>query len=265
MNGWRVMVLWLCFQGGAGAETFDSLDLALFAPEKVTVLNIVSNFDIKQLPAQLGTLLNLEMLDLSCLENLTALPAEIGLLKKLKQLRIFNGNGCSMNVTIPDSIGQLTELRVLVLYGALDGRYAFAEGATPSKGKTLPKTMTQLRALKQLDLGRNGMKIVPPEIAALQQLTELGLDYNEITELPTFVGNLKNLRKLSLNGNDRVKLPSSLAKLSGLRIELGNNRLTLYEQAQLRKRFPHIIFAFENDLPDGGMNEENTCINAADK
>ena len=40
-------------------------------------------------PSQLGTLINLAELDISCLENLEDLPSEIGNLKKLEKLLLI--------------------------------------------------------------------------------------------------------------------------------------------------------------------------------
>src|SRR6202035_789241 len=80
------------------AESFDSFEQAFVAPEKVTTLSILccvgeTKYDpsIKHLPSQLGTLINLVELDISCLENLEDLPSEIGNLKKLEKLIIDNG------------------------------------------------------------------------------------------------------------------------------------------------------------------------------
>jgi hypothetical protein len=53
------------------AESFDSFEQALVAPEKATTLSIKKyDLAIKHLPSQLGTLINLVELDISCLENL---------------------------------------------------------------------------------------------------------------------------------------------------------------------------------------------------
>ena len=102
----------------AKGETFDSLAEALQTPEKVRCLN--PNFEgddmnMKSLPSGLSTLVNLEVFSFGCLEQLETLPDEIGNLRKLEELIIDNGNGCSMNVRLPDSIGKLENLRVLKL------------------------------------------------------------------------------------------------------------------------------------------------------
>ncbi len=235
------------------AESFDSFEQAFVAPEKATTLSI-KKYDpaIKHLPSQLGTLINLVELDISCLENLEDLPSEIGNLKKLEKLIIDNGNSCEMNISLPESIGNLSNLKVLRLYGAIDREKL----APPSKVKSLPGTIGKLQNLEVLDLGRNGIKGIPSQIASLQKLKRLALDYNEIHELPPFVGNLKNLQELSVCSNGGIKLPKSLSNLNGLKIFMGNNKLKIKDQEKLRRLFPKATFSFENEYDDSAANEE---------
>lgn len=235
------------------SASFDNLNQALRTPEKVTHLSLVKESKLKRLSPQLGLLVNLERLEIACMEYLDSLPSEIGKLLKLRELIINNGNGCAMNVSLPESIGNLTSLSVLDLYGALDSEEA---GSPPRKRKALPLALSQLSNLEELDLGRNGMTTLPPQLADLKKLKRLGLDYSDIRVLPAFIGQLSHLQELSLNSNGRIKLPDTLKNLKGLKVNLGNDYLTLKEQAQLRKRFPNISFSFENDMDDESANEE---------
>ena len=244
---------------GQDEGAFDSLEKALREPEKVKRLAIQEGVDLemKHLPPGLGRLVNLEALELACLEKLEDLPEELGQLQKLEELVIDNGNGCSMNVRLPRSVGRLANLRVLRLYGALDGRDVGAEDpARNAPSKPLPDTLAELQRLEELDLGRNGISTVPRVVASLRGLKKLSLDYNEIRELPSFVGDLPNLRELSINANGGVSLPQSLAKLKGLKVFMGNNRLKLRGQKALRARFPNAVFSFENEYDDDAANEE---------
>lgn len=238
-------------------QAFESLAEAFKAPQKVKKLVLQSeDQEMKHLPARLGTLVNLESLEMACLEKLEDLPEEIGALGKLRELVIDNGNGCSMNVQLPRSVGRLENLRVLRLYGALDGRDIGAEeGAAAPVSKPLPETLANLSKLEELDLGRNGLAAVPTQVGELRGLKKLGLAYNDIRVLPSFVGNLSKLEELSLNSNGGVKLPDSLAGLKGLRIVMGNNKLTLAAQRSLRTRFPAAVFDFENEFDDDAANE----------
>ena len=251
-----LVVFSLCFIAvpHANASTFNSFEQAFLNPAAVTTLSIThSERKMKHLPDRLGTLTNLKVLEIACLEELEDLPKEIGKLVKLEKLILNNGNGCRMNVSIPEEIGRLKRLKVLDLYGALDARGPGSKRPLPVK--TLPNAIGQLRSLEELNLGRNGLKAVPPQAAQLSKLKNLGLDYNEIHELPSFIGNLKNLRELSVRSNGGVKLPQSLDNLRGLRISMGNNSLKLKDQKILVGRFPGITFSFENEWDDATANE----------
>lgn len=238
------------------AKSFDSFEQAFLNPENVTILTVQKNDpEIKNLSPKIGKLKNLKEFTIMCMEALEDLPHEIGNLKKLESFIIDNGNGCVMNVKIPASIGELKNLKILRLYGAIDPR----EGNTPappSRIKKLPKTITKLENLEELDLGRNGIKALPPEVASLKKLKKLSLDFNEIHEIPSFVGNLENLKELSLRSNGGVNLPESLKNLNGLKVIMGNNALTLKKQEKLRRIYPNIIFDFENDYDDAIANED---------
>ena len=245
-------------RGSFGQEqAVESLEEAFKSPERVRRLVLQSeDHELKHLPARLGTLVNLEALEMACLENLEDLPEEIGALRKLQELIIDNGNGCSMNVLLPRSIGRLENLRVLRLYGALDARGLDGEETTRGpRSKPLPETLANLSKLEELDLGRNGLTAVPPQVGSLRGLKKLGLDYNALRALPSFVGNLTKLEELTLNSNGGVRLPDSLANVKGLKVFMGNNKLTLRAQRSLRSRFPAAVFNFENEYDDDAANE----------
>jgi Leucine-rich repeat (LRR) protein len=252
-----VSSLLLVSLGIVGAESFDSLEKAVAAPERATTLSL-NDPHVKHLPAKLGTLTNLTELDISCLEELEDLPIEIGQLKKLEKLIIDNGNGCQMNVSIPASIGELTNLKVLNLNGAMDPTPSDTNSPIPaSKIKTLPATIAKLQNIEELDLERDRLQSVPLPVASLKKLKKLDLDYNDVHELPSFVGELGNLQELSVRSNGGIKLPDSLSKLSGLKISMGNNYLKLRDQLELRRRFPNATFDFENEYDDDAANEES--------
>lgn len=236
---------------------FDNYAQALRSPEKVRrlVLTGEESAGWKRFPPGLGNLVNLEGLEVACMEKLDALPEELGRLNRLEEIVIDNGNGCAMNVTLPRSIGRLSNLRVLRLYGALDGRDIGLD-ARKGRSRSLPDSLAELQKLEELDLGRNGLVTLPPQVASLRGLKKLALDYNDIRDLPAFVGELPNLEELSLNANGGVRLPQSLAGRRGLKIFMGNNRLTLAAQRQLRARFPNATFNFENEYDDDAANQE---------
>jgi len=200
---------------------------------------------MKTLPSKFGTLTNLEVFSFGCLEKLTTLPESIGNLTKMRELIIDNGNGCEMSIAIPSSIGKLQNLRVLRLYGAIES------------AKPLLATIGNLSNLEVLDLGRNSLTSVLPSVAKLSNLKTLRLEYNALKAAPAFVGELKNLQELSLDANENIKtLPASMAKMIELKVSLGNNALKLRDQKTLQTRFPNITFSFENEYDDDRANEE---------
>jgi Leucine-rich repeat (LRR) protein len=197
----------------------------------------------------IGDYSDLEVLSITCLENLQSLPNSIGKLTSLKELRIDNGNGCSMNPLLPESIGNLSSLETLVLYGAQDPRDA---GPQPGERHKFPRSMSELKNLVYLDLGRNGLEEIPPFVKDLPKLKELRFEFNmRLKEVPAFLSNLHELMTLKLNSDGLNDLPDFLNTLPRLtRITLGNNCEITQSAAKmnaLRRRFPKITFDFDDE------------------
>ncbi len=197
----------------------------------------------------LGRYPDLEVLSIRCLEDLKALPESLGQLARLKELRMDNGNGCAMNPKLPQSMGNLQALETLVLVGAQDPR---EPGSTPHVLQPFPKSMSQLRNLKHLDLGRNGMEEVPAFVQDLSNLQTLGFGWNmQVKELPRFLANLRELETLDLMSDGLADLPDFLSQLPKLkRIKLGNNCTITQDEAKkkdLQRRFPRIMLDFDDE------------------
>lgn len=202
---------------------------------------------------QIGSYSDLEVLSISCVEDLQALPESIGQLSKLRELRIDNGNGCSMNPVLPETMGNLHSLETLVLYGAQDPREA---GAQPAQRHKFPGSMSQLKNLTHVDLGRNGLEEIPSFVKDLPKLREFGFAWNmKLKRIPPFMSSLRELTTLNLDANDLHDLPDFLATLPKLtKVSLGDNcAITQNEakKAELQKRFPKVTFDFvdEYDCP----------------
>jgi Leucine-rich repeat (LRR) protein len=243
-------------------KTIDTnLNEALLNPEKVISLSLYPNSlddgeKTSHLPAELGKLSNLKVLEIHCIDNLEDLPEEIGNLKALETLNLDEGNGCVMNVAIPSSIGQLSNLKVLNLDGALDySTMMHLDSGQVSnvqlKMKELPQTIANLQNLEVLDLGRNGLKEIPPQVFKLHKLRILKLDYNDISVIPSSISDLTNLEELSISLTvATVKLPESMKAFKGLKVDLAYETLDdpskkeLAEQKKLQEEFPNIIFSY---------------------
>jgi Leucine-rich repeat (LRR) protein len=134
---------------------------------------------------------DLKSLSIQCMESLRALPDSIGALPKLKELIVDNGNGCSMNPVLPESIGNLALLEKLVLYGAQDPRGIGGDPPVqPKERHKFPGSMSRLTNLTYLDLGRNGLNEIPAFVGDLPRLRELRLQFNELADLPDFLRSL---------------------------------------------------------------------------
>lgn len=81
--------------------------------------------------------------------------------------------------------------------------------------------------IRILDLGDQGIKILPRQIGQLQNLTTLHLDGNSLTTLPEEIGQLQKLEKLDLSSNQLTVLPKEIEQLQNLReLDLNRNKLT---------------------------------------
>ena len=138
-------------------------------------------------------------LDLSDL-GITSLPAEIGLLTKLEELRIWD----NQITALPPEIGQLTKLQEV----------RFSRNQLTS----LPAEIGLLTNLQELYLSTNQLTTLPPEIGQLPNLQWLDLDANQLTSLPPEIGQLPNLEQLYLSKNKLTTLPPEIERLPKLRV-----------------------------------------------
>jgi len=201
---------------------------------------------------------NLEGLSISCVESLQALPDDIGYLLKLRELDMNNGNGCSMNPKLPESIGNLQALEKLDLYGAQDPRPIGKHyGPQPIQRHEFPKSMSQLKALTYLDLGRNGLEEIPEFVKNLRRLKEFGFAWNmNVRALPPFLATLPELQTLRLDSDGLTDIPAFLRGPKLSLITLGNNCTITTNAAKkkaLEQRFRGVTLNFEDeyDCPDG--------------
>ena len=194
--------------------------------EDLSIKNLeISNSKNTALLAKIGQFPNLEKLSIVCLEDLKELPESIGQLKKLKELNMDNGNGCSMNAQLPESIGNLSELQILNLAGAQDNRTIDKKTTLPRR--QLPQSLRKLKKLETLDLSRNGFLEIPAIVSKIPQLKRLVLNFNSFENLPAWLAN-SSITEISLGDN---------CKISG----------SSQKQKELSQRFPKIHFDFSNE------------------
>ena len=127
---------------------FYNLDSALVNPEKVYKLSLDGQ-KIKSLPAEIGQLVNLQVLNLSD-NKLKTLPVELGDLKNQHILSIYNNK----LRWLPSELTNLENLQVLYL-----GR---------NRLTGLPVWITKFRSLRRLDISIN--PITPLEMQYIRNM-----------------------------------------------------------------------------------------------
>ena len=164
------------------------------------------------IPAELGNLTRLEQLRLFGNNNLSGpIPAELGNLIRLKRLDLDRND---LSGSIPAELGKLTSLQRLDLGGNnLSG--------------PIPAALGNLGGLQRLLLDRNNLNgSIPAELGKLTHLRELVLLYNRLSgPIPAELGNLTRLELLSVSFNRLSgELPESLTNLRSLRgLYFGDN------------------------------------------
>ncbi|MBP7176401.1 MAG: hypothetical protein KBA53_09380 [Thermoclostridium sp.] len=164
---------------------------------------IIECWKLEELPDLFGKLQTLEKLKISIGQKINELPASIGSLINLKELRLegaFNA--------FPAEIGNLSNLEVLELKGA-----SITE---------LPDFFPQLKELRALKIKYTPITSFAQKIAPLQNLKKIELEYSGINhrfELEVPLTALTNLESFSIETKgtiteDILKLPASLKSLN---------------------------------------------------
>lgn len=232
----------------AAAFTMDEYKAAINHPDDVAEL-LISGLDdadtITSIPADIKKFKNLRKLYINNLRKLKTLPEEIGELAGLTELHMEQGNDSEpMNFALPEAIGRLENLKIFNLNGAFDlDKYP------------LPKNISKLSKLEELDLGRCGLKELPAQIAGLKSLKKLVLEYNQIAVLPEFVCGLSALEEINMSYTGIKDLPDSFVNFKKLTVLMGNNGLESTGQKRLADKFKNIKFVFDNIFDDDAANE----------
>ncbi|MBE2234386.1 MAG: hypothetical protein IAE85_12915, partial [Anaerolinea sp.] len=163
------------------------------------------------LPATIGSLGNLQKLDLSTTGLPGPLPASLG---NLAQLQWLNLKENQLDGAPPAALGTLPALQALEL-------------ADNQLSGPLPAWLSALPRVQRLYLSGNRFSgPLPAWLGALENLEQLWLGYNQLSgTVPASLGSLNRLRELSLAGNQLSgPLPAELAGLASLNVlTLGGN------------------------------------------
>ena len=152
-------------------------------------------------------------LSLSFNELTGPIPAELGSLSNLEWLSIWNNQ---LTGSIPGELGSLSNLEWLDL-------------SSNQLTGSIPAELGGLANLESLYLGSNELTGIPPELGGLSNLKSLSLSFNELTgPIPAELGSLSNLEWLSIWNNQLTgSIPGELGSLSNLEwLDLSSNQLT---------------------------------------
>jgi Leucine-rich repeat (LRR) protein len=142
------------------------------------------------------------------------IPVSIGSMDNLKVLKL--GGNYSISGGIPDTLGSLSALENLSLYGN-------------PLGGTFPKALCRLTNLKYLSLAGNQLTgSIPAEISNMTNLITIQLNENNLTgSIPPEIGSLPNLVYLNLYKNQLTgSIPPELGNLTLNELNLRGNKLS---------------------------------------
>jgi Leucine-rich repeat (LRR) protein len=172
---------------------------ALKDPERICYLDL-SFKEYNLLSSELLSLRNLKELKLQG-TTLTAVPFEIGQLRKLEVLDVTDSTEI---ISIPSTIGLLSQLRIL-------------------------------------ELGGTAISVLPAEVGALKKLRKLDLSHNELNALPEELTQIQTLEILSLRNNNIIVLPVEIDKWINLKeIDITNNPIDSAELERIRTTLPNV-------------------------
>jgi len=91
---------------------------------------------------------------------------------------------------------------------------------------TIPDTVTELTEIRMLNISHNELTRLPVQTSNLTNLTTLNLNHNKLTKFPEAVVNIINLTHLFVNNNQLSSLPGNISSLENLQeLELKNNKV----------------------------------------
>ncbi|KAK2191645.1 hypothetical protein NP493_48g02031 [Ridgeia piscesae] len=179
------------------------LPLELFSITELEVLDLSPEresslaFSVMRVPSAIGRLVNLRVLMLDTNE-LTELPVELGTLSNLERMSLSNNHlSC-----LPPGFDRLRNMRSLHA-----ANNAFSE---------FPTSICQLTELEFLDLSDNKLVAIPDDVSNLTNLQTFLLFMNNLSAVPDSICRLVGLRVLWLGSNNLVELPREFGRLKSL-------------------------------------------------
>jgi len=133
---------------------------------------------------------------------------------------------------VPPEIGKCTQLETFVF---MEFQFMQFQEKGKERGKRLtkfPDAVLQLTNLKILNLYGNEITEIPEFIGQLSNLTQLDLSHNQITKVPDAIGQLSDLTRLYLANNQITEIPEVLKQMSNqIKVDFDNNPITPIQKA----------------------------------
>lgn len=179
-----------------GAETEEDLQNALPQLNRLQIFILSNNDQIKQLPAAMGNLQNLQYLEVRD-SALTSLP-DMGDLEQMTDLVI---DGCPFFTHLPDYIANWTKMAYLEI--------------SRTGIESLPENLGNLKRLEDLNVNQNKLKALPDSTGELSALKTLRIYGNFPMDLPNSMTHLQKLEvfdhgRYQVGGLNNVKFEASL-------------------------------------------------------
>ena len=251
-NGWLANVTPCTWRGvtctGGGVTELDLFgnELAGVVPAELgnlsslQVLDFESNPLIGTIPVELGNLSNLQRLELDNSQLTGSIPPELGSLLSLKELHL---NDSHLTGSIPPELGNLSNLELLVISDLqLTG--------------SIPPELGNLSSLRELWLSNNMLTgSIPAELGNLSSLLQLSLWTNQLTgPIPAELGN-PGIEILRMYDNELSGLvPLQVAQLGGsIQASQGTSRCQLVPPGNEGLHMPDSQDYMNADLDNDGF------------
>jgi len=279
--------MWRKNDGWLISPTVDSWYHVSVSDNHVIDLALSSNNLKGSIPAELGNLINLQMLSLSENQLGGVIPPELGNLSNLLLLQLFFNhlsgpipqelgnlnslvdlflNDNQLSGAIPPELGNLNNLVVLhlennQLSGVIPPEFGNLQNLEVASfynnqlSGAIPPELGNLTTLIDLDLRNNLFSgSIPSEIGGLSNLYSLLLSSNQISDsIPFELGNLSNLSNLWLDDNSLSgTIPPELGNMTNLRrLNLASNELN----GTIPSELDDLNLLFELDLSSNKLND----------
>ena len=189
------------------------------------------------IPAELGNLSKISILNFSDNGLTGAIPPELANLPTLQRINFSNNK---LTGTIPPELSNLPELNTLILdKNQLSGAIPVELGNLPELqwlslsynqlSGAIPVELGNLSKLKRLKLNRNQLSgAIPAELGNLAEVRSMWLNNNQLSgPIPPVLGSLPKLADIIVNDNQLSgSIPAELGNLKLLYLWLQNNQLS---------------------------------------